>query len=93
MCPSGRLIGSALAVFPASIAYGEGETEGLVQAGIRRSAGECANLDVSNEDLNTVSILLNLCDNGDTCTGDTDGDGVVGITDFLFLLAAWGPCP
>ncbi len=25
--------------------------------------------------------------------GDLDGDGTVGITDFLTLLAAWGPCP
>jgi hypothetical protein len=25
--------------------------------------------------------------------GDLDGDGVVGILDFLLLLAAWGPCP
>ncbi len=25
--------------------------------------------------------------------GDLDGDGVVGITDFLALLAAWGSCP
>ncbi len=25
--------------------------------------------------------------------GDLDGDGVVGIQDFLMLLAAWGPCP
>ncbi len=25
--------------------------------------------------------------------GDLDGDGVVGINDFLALLAAWGPCP
>ncbi len=24
--------------------------------------------------------------------GDVDGDGIVGITDFLLLLAAWGPC-
>jgi len=24
--------------------------------------------------------------------GDLDGDGVVGITDFLALLALWGPC-
>jgi len=24
--------------------------------------------------------------------GDLDADGVVGITDFLALLAAWGPC-
>ncbi|MHC4219210.1 MAG: choice-of-anchor B family protein, partial [Planctomycetota bacterium] len=25
--------------------------------------------------------------------GDLDGDGTVGITDFLQLLALWGPCP
>ncbi len=25
-------------------------------------------------------------------TGDMDGDGAVGAADFLFLLAAWGPC-
>jgi V8-like Glu-specific endopeptidase len=25
--------------------------------------------------------------------GDLDGDGIVGITDFLILLAEWGPCP
>ena len=24
---------------------------------------------------------------------DLDGDGVVGILDFLSLLGAWGPCP
>ena len=27
------------------------------------------------------------------CDADIDGDGTVGITDFLDLLAAWGPCP
>jgi hypothetical protein len=27
------------------------------------------------------------------CPSDLDGDGEVGITDFLALLAAWGPCP
>jgi hypothetical protein len=26
-------------------------------------------------------------------TGDIDGDCAVGITDFLKLIAAWGPCP
>ncbi len=28
-----------------------------------------------------------------TCFGDVDGDGAVGIVDFLAVLAAWGPCP
>jgi len=28
-----------------------------------------------------------------TCPGDLDGDDNVGITDFLQLLSAWGPCP
>ncbi len=27
------------------------------------------------------------------CLGDVDGDGTVGIVDFLLLLANWGPCP
>ncbi len=27
------------------------------------------------------------------CPGDINGDGTVGIVDFLQLLAAWGPCP
>jgi tetratricopeptide (TPR) repeat protein len=27
------------------------------------------------------------------CPADLDGDGTVGILDFLALLAAWGPCP
>jgi len=28
-----------------------------------------------------------------TCPGDIDGDGSVGINDFLVLLGAWGPNP
>jgi hypothetical protein len=27
------------------------------------------------------------------CPSDLDGDGMVGITDFLILLGNWGPCP
>jgi subtilisin family serine protease len=30
---------------------------------------------------------------GGQVPGDIDGDGSVGITDFLILLGAWGPCP
>ncbi len=28
-----------------------------------------------------------------TCAGDVNGDGTVGIVDFLLLLAGWGACP
>ena len=27
------------------------------------------------------------------CPGDTDGDGTVGILDFLTVLGTWGACP
>jgi len=30
---------------------------------------------------------------GAAIPGDLDGDGTVGILDFLALLGAWGPCP
>jgi hypothetical protein len=30
---------------------------------------------------------------GSVTTGDLDGDGAVGVNDFLILLGAWGPCP
>jgi DNA-binding beta-propeller fold protein YncE len=34
-----------------------------------------------------------LPDSCEALPGDLDGDGAVGITDLLMLLAAWGPCP
>ncbi len=36
----------------------------------------------------TITLQLPLCD----CVADFDGDGTVGIQDFLDLLGAWGPC-
>ena len=34
------------------------------------------------------------CKGGEpSCPADIDGDGIVGIIDFLKLLANWGPCP
>ncbi len=39
-----------------------------------------------NQDADSVDLLV-------TTIGDLDGDGMVGITDFLLLLGAWGPCP
>ena len=37
----------------------------------------------------SVAVMIN----GFTPGGDVDGDGTVGINDFLALLALWGPCP
>ncbi len=31
----------------------------------------------------------NICS---SCTGDLDGNGSVGVSDLLSLLASWGPC-
>ncbi len=64
-------------------------------------AASCAVLvDIDNDaDLDLVLIdeledvvILQLND-GTSIPGDLDGDGTVGINDFLDLLAAWGPCP
>jgi hypothetical protein len=35
-----------------------------------------------------VSALI-----GATCDYDLNGDGEVGLVDFLALVASWGPCP
>ena len=32
------------------------------------------------------------CVEAEPCPADLDGDGAVGIQDFLRLLANWGPC-
>ncbi|MHC4218595.1 MAG: hypothetical protein ACYSU7_09095 [Planctomycetota bacterium] len=38
-------------------------------------------------------VKLVRLDCGAAPLGDLDGDGIVGVNDFLILLAAWGPCP
>ena len=40
----------------------------------------------------TIVALLAFAAGG-TCPSDIDNDGVVGVNDFLAVLAAWGPCP
>ena len=44
----------------------------------------------SGNDADNIFLISNLFG---VCAGDVDGDGVVGINDFLALLAAWGPNP
>ena len=40
-----------------------------------------------------ITVEAMLIDDVVSVLGDIDGDGIVGISDFLALLAAWGPCP
>ena len=35
---------------------------------------------------------LEAIDTGETCTGDVDGDGMVGVSDILLVVDGWGPC-
>ncbi len=44
-------------------------------------------------DADGVPSQASLVQVGSDPVGDLDGDGSVGILDFLALLAAWGPCP
>ena len=39
------------------------------------------------QDMNSVTLLV-----GPVIPGDIDGDGIVGVSDLLFLLGNWGPC-
>jgi len=43
-------------------------------------------------DLGTPGSMNDACDVVVDCPEDFDGDGMVGTTDLLQLLAAWGPC-
>jgi len=60
-------------------------------------AGETYLVRVSGFNGEAGGFLLNLsgpsCDPDGLVTGDLDGDGSVGVNDFLAMLAAWGPCP
>ena len=50
-------------------------------------------LAVANSVPGDVSVLLNRTCAGTSCPWDLGGDGVVGINDFLELLAQWGANP
>ena len=47
----------------------------------------------SSEGNYTLALSGPPCDPGGSLLGDVDGDGIVGVLDFLALLNAWGPCP
>jgi hypothetical protein len=47
-----------------------------------------------NDRADLLLLFLDWCGGlHDDCPGDLDGDGEVGVTDFLAMLAAWGPNP
>ena len=55
---------------------------------LRFTAGDIGADSVVEVGLDAVEISEVVC----AIPGDLDGDGIVGIIDFLMLLAAWGPC-
>ena len=42
--------------------------------------------------MRAVKYSMDILDPPNACTGDTDGDEIVGVDDMLLVIAAWGPC-
>ena len=59
---------------------------------LRFHASDEGALDIVEAGVDLVRVFKRFCDDLD-CAADLDGDGTVGINDFLILLAAWGPNP
>ena len=61
------------------------------QLRVRFGVCDCPNDSVTEAGIDDF-VVTTLCAGGG-CPADLDGDGTVGITDFLQLLSAWGPNP
>ncbi len=61
------------------------------QLRVRFGVCDCPNDSVTEAGIDDFEVTA-LC-SAPSCTSDLDGDGTVGINDFLALLAAWGPNP
>ncbi len=59
---------------------------------LRFHASDTGGGNIVEAGLDLVQIFTQFCDDLG-CPADIDGDGTVGINDFLALLAAWGPNP
>jgi bacillopeptidase F len=77
------------AEFPIADIAGVSNTD---QFRVRFRASDLAGGSVVEAGVDTVEIFSRFC-KGNGCAADLDGDNEVGITDFLALLAAWGPNP
>ena len=82
------LIGIGDGTFEAQVMYPVGSSPTSVAIGDLDGDG-VPDLAVSNSNGN-VSVLLNQCD---FCPADLDDNNMVGTTDLLALLAAWGTDP
>ena len=96
-------LGGTLGLLPGSPAVDAGDTTALQGqypvdiAGQLRAVDDPAVDDSGNPFLNLAVDMgayeLQPEPVVDSCPSDIDGDTVVGINDFLAVLAAWGPCP
>lgn len=50
--------------------------------------GQVDRVEVGGQELWIDDVCVELCD----CVGDLDGDGMVGFSDLLAVISAWGPC-
>jgi hypothetical protein len=77
--------------FDAPIALAAGDQPIAAAAGDLNGDGRAdivtANMSIGSPP--TVTVLINQTP---VIPGDLDGDGTVGVTDFLILLESWGPC-
>jgi choice-of-anchor B domain-containing protein len=56
---------------------------------VRFTVGDAEPQSILEAGLDGFEVIERVC----PVPGDLDGDGTVGVNDFLMLLAAWGPCP
>ena len=64
--------------------------EPTAEVRLRFIASDINGFSIVEAAIDDVQVTTIVCD--DAIPGDIDGDGVVGASDLLLLLANWGPC-